>query len=228
MNVEFRSLAELPIGRRLRRDALHALAASARTRKIYPGRLLVEEGASVDGVFIVASGAFAAFMQQFSDFQIVDFLFPGDAASLSLDEKCAYGVYALVSSLVLSIDRRTFACIRQRHPCVERSLFRSTAGKLDNAQDHMTLLGRHQATKRMAWFLSTTNKRERQLDSSLTERIFLPMRRREIANYLGMSSETASRSLSELQHDNIIKVYKHQWILIYDRDKLDERARWDE
>src|SRR3954454_5936279 len=73
-------------------------------------------------------------------------------------------------------------------------LWSMTAKSLQHAESHMILLGRRTALERVAAFLM-------EMDARLghTGSIELPMSRRDIADYLGLTLETISRSMSQLQ-----------------------------
>jgi CRP/FNR family nitrogen fixation transcriptional regulator len=62
-----------------------------------------------------------------------------------------------------------------------------------------------------------------EIDRRLKEPIMIipPMRRRDVANYLGLSLETVSRSLSVLRDQGIIRVEgQRREVIIKDRKKL--------
>jgi Crp-like helix-turn-helix domain len=69
-----------------------------------------------------------------------------------------------------------------------------TAGELRHAENHMLLLGRKTAMEKVAAFLL-------EMDRRLTGAgmLVLPMCRRDIGDYLGLTLETVSRALTELQ-----------------------------
>jgi CRP/FNR family nitrogen fixation transcriptional regulator len=73
---------------------------------------------------------------------------------------------------------------------------------LGRAQDHMMLLGRKTALEKIASFLldmaSRVAKTEGQID--------LPMTRMDIADHLGLTIETVSRTLTQLERDRVIEL----------------------
>jgi len=82
------------------------------------------------------------------------------------------------------------------------ALWRHALRDLQRSQDHVLTLGRRSATERLASFL---------LD--LTERLGgasefdLPMSRQDIADYLGLTIETVSRTLTQLQVQGFIQLH---------------------
>ena len=84
---------------------------------------------------------------------------------------------------------------------VALDLLNMTTISLQHAEDHMLLLGRKTSLERVAAFLL-------EMDGRLTAAggvIALPMCRRDIADYLGLTLETVSRALSEFQRKGYLK-----------------------
>ena len=73
-------------------------------------------------------------------------------------------------------------------------LWAMTAGELRHAEDHMLLLGRKTAAQRVATFLLEMDRR-----LTVAGQLSLPMSRCDIADYLGLTLETVSRTLSLFQ-----------------------------
>jgi CRP/FNR family transcriptional regulator, nitrogen fixation regulation protein len=93
-----------------------------------------------------------------------------------------------------------------------------TADNLRRADDHMLLLGRKLALEKVAAFLLEMDKRLAQ-----TGMIALPMHRRDIADYLGLTLETVSRELSKLRDQGVLEFSKTQrQIVLRNRQRLHE------
>ena len=100
---------------------------------------------------------------------------------------------------------------------VSRNLLSMTASNLQHAEDHMLLLGRKTSLERVAAFLI-------EMDQRLTAAgiMPLPMSRRDIADYLGLTLETVSRALSRLHELDIIGFIgtNQRQIILLDRQQL--------
>jgi CRP/FNR family transcriptional regulator, nitrogen fixation regulation protein len=97
-----------------------------------------------------------------------------------------------------------------------------TTSNLEHAENHMLLLGRKTSLERVAAFLV-------EMDARLTATggvVELPMSRRDIADYLGLTLETVSRALSRLQRAGVLAFIGHtqREIVFRDRQQL---ARFD-
>jgi CRP/FNR family nitrogen fixation transcriptional regulator len=88
-------------------------------------------------------------------------------------------------------------------------------------ENHLLLLGRQTALEKVASFLLEIDRRLQQ-----PEVMVLPMGRRDIADYLGLTLETVSRSLSTLRDEGILSVGRNQGrqIVLHDRSLLAQRA----
>ena len=78
-----------------------------------------------------------------------------------------------------------------------------TAGELRHAEDHMLLLGRKTAMERVATFLLEMDRR-----LAVAGMMALPMCRRDIGDYLGLTLETVSRALSQLHEPGRSRVFR--------------------
>ncbi len=101
------------------------------------------------------------------------------------------------------------------NPAIARLLRDATIKSLSGAQSRLALLGRMTACERVASFLLELS--ERNDDEKHVE---LPMCRRDIADYLGLSVETVCRVLSDLKRRGVIAICAHS-IALLDRVALE-------
>lgn len=83
------------------------------------------------------------------------------------------------------------------------------------AQEHLLVVGRQNAVEKLAVFLVDLAERQGDLDQ-----IDLPMTRVDIGDYLGMTIETVSRSLSKMRDDGILRLRSACCIEILKPQKL--------
>jgi CRP/FNR family nitrogen fixation transcriptional regulator len=98
---------------------------------------------------------------------------------------------------------------------VARSLWAMTANELRHAEDHMLLLGRKNAMERVANFLLEMDRR-----LAVAGMMALPMCRRDIGDYLGLTLETVSRALSQLHTQGILGFSGARQIVLRNRQHL--------
>lgn len=151
--------------------------------------------------------------------QIGAFHLAGDIFGLENSGDHRFTAEAIVDTTVRLVKRVSLAYVAENDATVARDLLNMTATNLRHAEDHMLLLGRKTSLERVAAFLL-------EMDTRLTAAgvMALPMCRRDIADYLGLTLETVSRALSVL-HDKGILGFLGQTqrqIVLLDRPKLAE------
>ena len=95
------------------------------------------------------------------------------------------------------------------------------ATAMERAQDHAVLLGRCTALEKLAGFLIDLANRLQ------TDIVALPMDRYDIADHLGLTMETVSRTLWQLDHQSLISIVHTRKIWIRDRAKLVRLVPWE-
>jgi len=125
--------------------------------------------------------------------QIGAFHVAGDIFGLEVGDVHRFTAEAIVDTTVRMIRRQSLENVTESDAVVARNLLSMTTSNLQHAEDHMLLLGRKTSLERVAAFLLEMDKR---LTASGV--MALPMSRRDIADYLGLTLETVSRALSRL------------------------------
>jgi CRP-like cAMP-binding protein len=146
--------------------------------------------------------------------QVGGFYLPGDVFGLEPSTEHAYSAEAITEAKVLVIKRSALATLATRDNEVARALWSITARELQRAQDHITLLVKT-ARERVAAFLLEMSERIKSTDG-----INLPMSRQDIADYLGLTIETVSRTLTSLECSAAIALPTSRRIVLRDRAAL--------
>jgi CRP-like cAMP-binding protein len=146
--------------------------------------------------------------------QIGAFYLPGDMFGLEIGDEHTFSAEAIVDSKVVVIKRSSVVALAARDSEVARQLWAMTAGELQRAQDHIMLLIKT-AQERVAGFLLEMAKR-----SATSTEIDLPMSRQDIADYLGLTIETVSRTLTQLEKGAAIAVPTSRRIVLRNRAAL--------
>jgi CRP/FNR family nitrogen fixation transcriptional regulator len=172
------------------------------------------EGEPADYVYKVLSGSVRTY-RILSDGrrQITAFHLPGDVFGLESAEDHSCSAEAINQATVLVVKRSTMLATADREPNVARQLWRLTARALRQSQDHSMLLIKS-AQERVASFLLEMAGR---LSASAVE---LPMTRQDIADYLGLTIETVSRTLTQLQGAATIELPASRRIVLRNRSAL--------
>jgi CRP/FNR family nitrogen fixation transcriptional regulator len=147
--------------------------------------------------------------------QIGAFYLPGDVFGLESGPVHRLTAEAVVDTTLRLVKRRSLEQAAGIAVQVARSLWTMTAGELRHAEDHMLLLGRKSAMERVASFLLEMDRR-----LATTGMVALPMCRRDIGDYLGLTLETVSRALSQLHADGVVGFSGARQIVLRNRQHL--------
>lgn len=182
------------------------------------GTEIYGEKEPADYVYQVKSGAARSY-KLLSDGrrQIGAFHLAGDIFGLENGSEHRFTAEAIVKTTVRLIKRRSLELVAESDAMVARNLLTLTTDNLQHAEDHMLLLGRKTSLERVAAFLT-------EMDRRLTAAgvMALPMSRRDIADYLGLTLETVSRALSRLHELGILGFLgtNQRQIVLLDRQHL--------
>jgi CRP-like cAMP-binding protein len=143
--------------------------------------------------------------------QIGGFYLPGDIFGLEFADEHTLSAEAIADSKVLVIKRSTLNALAGRDASIARQLFALTGRELGRVQDRIMLLIKS-AQERVASFLLEMAARV-----SGDNSIELPMSRQDIADYLGLTIETVSRTLTSLECSATIEVPSSRRIVLRNR-----------
>jgi CRP/FNR family transcriptional regulator, nitrogen fixation regulation protein len=182
------------------------------------GMEIYGEKEPADYVYQVKSGAVRSY-KLLSDGrrQIGAFHLVGDIFGLENGSEHRFTAEAIVHTTVRLVKRKSLELVAQSDAMVARNLLSMTTSNLQHAEDHMLLLGRKTSLERVAAFLIEMDKR-----LTATDVMALPMCRRDIADYLGLTLETVSRALSRLHGFGVLGFIgnNQRQIVLLDRQKL--------
>jgi CRP/FNR family nitrogen fixation transcriptional regulator len=147
--------------------------------------------------------------------QIGAFHLAGDVFGLESGAAHRLAAEAIIDTSVRLVKRRSLEQAAGSHVNVARRLWAITAGELRHAEDHMLLLGRKTAMERIATFLMEMDRR-----LAVAGMMALPMCRRDIGDYLGLTLETVSRALSQLHAQGVLGFSGARQIQLRNRNRL--------
>ena len=182
-------------------DLSHA-KVSASEFKYSKGTEIFGEAEPADYIYQVIEGAVRSH-KLLSDGrrQIGAFHLPGDIFGLENGNFHRFTAEAIVDTTVRLVKRESLERVAKTDPAMVRSLLTMTTDNLQHVENHMLLLGRKNSRERVAAFLLEMNGRLPSPDV-----MALPMTRRDISDYLGLTVETVSRALSAFKRKGYLKV----------------------
>jgi CRP/FNR family transcriptional regulator, anaerobic regulatory protein len=168
--------------------------------------ILFEQDALAGSVFNVTEGVVRLY-KSLPDGrrQIVGFALAGDFLGLALMDRYGVAAEAVTNVRVCRFARSAFLAYADSRPHLLRRLHEFAGHELSLAQDQMLLLGRRTAEEKVAAVLLNLQARYGRI-GTVSVNLPLPMTRQDIADYLGLTIETVSRTLTKLARDKALLV----------------------
>ena len=194
-------------------DAFRLLGAAVRFER---DAKLQAEGAPADCFYQVISGAVRTYrLLGDGRRQINAFHLPGNVIELEATRNHRFTAEAVTNSLIRVATRAAIIDRAAHDHELATEIWRRTADNLQCAQEHMLMLGRKSAEERIAGFLLEMANR------SVSEpSVELPMSRQDIADYVGLSIETVSRTLTHLENTSTIDLPSSRRVRLCNRAEL--------
>jgi len=216
------NLSELCLPRGLGREDLEKLDEIAkRTRPLHKGDVLFRNGDEFKALYAVRSGCIKiTTSSEAGEEQVLGFYLPGEIVGLDGvdNKKHSCSAVALETSSLCGFPYTNLTDICRRIPALNEQLYSILGRELSYENQLLLTITKKNAEERMATFLISLSTRYQRLGYSSTE-FKLSMSRSEIGNYLGMTIETVSRTLSNFQKQDLIKI-EHKHIRIKELDTL--------
>lgn len=205
-------------------DELGKLQSIVAQFRVTSGQLVFEEGDDAGNVFNVLFGVVKLYMLlPDGRRQITGFLFAGDFLGFAAGASLSYSAEAVSDVVVCRFDRRRLYRLFDEFPKLESNLLGIAKDELAAAQDQMLLLGRKTAAEIVASFLVGLAQRMN-IELAPDNTVPLPMQRGDIADYLGITVETLSRTLGKLARENLIALPSVYRVTLVRPDDLQEIA----
>ncbi len=200
------------------------LAEFALSTDIAAGRTFITEQDKATDFFNVTAGTVRLFkLLPDGRRQITGFAGPGDFLGLAVTSSYSFGAEAVTDVRICRFSRPRMRRLLHDFPALESRLLEVASRELVHAQEQMLLLGRKTARERLASFL-VSQAREGRGGTLPRPRLHLAMTREDIADYLGLTIETVSRSFSKLKTDRLIAIPSPPEIVILNMAGLETIA----
>jgi CRP/FNR family nitrogen fixation transcriptional regulator len=184
------------------------------------GHEIFAEGDAADVFFKVISGVVRSckFLGD-GRRQIEAFHIAGEVFGFELGGERLLSAEAVSECSLVCYRRRGVELLAQKDETVTRQLFQYAMKSLAQAQRHSLLLGRRGAAEKVAsfllsWAAQSTDKRV----------VNLAMTRQDIADYLGLTIETVSRTLSQFERNGVIALPNIRQIRLRNVEALEDLA----
>lgn len=188
------------------------------------GEILFMEGDEARFFYRIVDGCVCAYkLMADGRRQITGFHFRGDLVGVNLNGIHIYGIEAIAPTRLQRYARVEMSTFAQRRPELARWLLDLATSELTSAQDQMLLLGRKSAAERLASFLLRMARHGRDGHAPAAA-VSLPMTRAHIADYLGLTVETVSRTFTQFRAVGLIALHGSHTVGLTDPDALADIA----
>jgi CRP-like cAMP-binding protein len=202
---------------------LDLLSAYGVRMTVKPGQEIFAEGSDADNCYRLIDGSVRLVkLMMDGRRQVCEFLKPEDLLGFETDDEHYFAAQAVSDCTLVRYPRRVVESLLADEKAFARHVRKVTAQGLQGAYQRMVLLCHKSAQERIAWFLLDMADRN---EPDGTD-VHLPMTRTDIANYLGMATETVSRVLGQFKASGMIEQKRLSRIQLIDRDAL-EAVRGD-
>jgi CRP/FNR family transcriptional regulator len=193
---------------------LGRLAAATVVMEIPAGTTFIAEGEPATAFFNITRGTAKLFkLLPDGRRQITGFARVGHFLGLAVSDTFAFSAEAIEPVCLCRFSRPRLRALLDEFPAMEKRLLEVAANELVAAQEQMLLLGRKTARERLASFLVMQSRQVAACEHART-RFALPMTRGDIADYLGLTIETVSRTLTHFRTEGLIDIPAASELLI--------------
>jgi CRP/FNR family transcriptional regulator, nitrogen fixation regulation protein len=173
---------------------------------IIKGQKIFGEGQSADHFYRVVTGVVRTYtILDDGRRQIAGFYLPGDFFGLETGARYRLSASGLCDVTIAAFRRADLDALLASDPAFRAQVLSSLMSGVERAQGQVLMMGRKTAREEIADFLLDFAHRASKSKSS-----DLPMRRSDIADFLGLSRETVCRTLAQLACDGIDDVNGHE------------------
>jgi CRP/FNR family transcriptional regulator len=192
-------------------------------RRVEPKEHVFCEGDPKTHVFRIEEGVIAL-SKLLSDGrrQVIDFAYPGDYIGLGLLNDHIFDAQATCAVKIRCLSAAALEQAASRDAGLALKLYKAVSAELLAARSLLVSVGQGTAMERLASFLLGLHNRG--MDDSDVDVVNLPMRRSDIADLLGLTIETVSRTITKLRSLRVIDVVHGTEVHILDCDRLEELA----
>lgn len=155
--------------------------------------------------------------------QVIDFAFPGDFIGLGASDKYTLNAQATEKTRLRCLPVSELRNVVSENPKLGLELYEAIACELGATRELLMSVSHRTAQERIAGFLLALSQRNARRDEDPTT-IVLPMTRTDIADFLGLTIETVSRTFSKLRAQGVIALEQCILVTVCDLDRLTQIA----
>lgn len=222
--VPFRDVANgrtVPLLNHRERELLAGIASMV---SFCRGTTIYREGDRTDFLYNIVQGVVKTFRTSLDgNRHVVAFLFADDLFGLAEEGVYVNETQAVTAVTAYRMPIDAFIDLTCHEPLLDHSLLLKLTHELREDQRHGLILARHDALGKIALFVQMLEHLDHQRGRNADE-IYLPMRRSDVADYIGITLPAVSRAFRALTSRNIVRFSDRCHLRITDPARLEELA----
>lgn len=217
-------ISRVPIFSGLGEEEVSRISSLIRQTDYEKGEQIVTEGTDLGGLFIINSGQVKTFRVTVDGRErILQVLSEGDflgEKNLLARHPLTYSAEALVATRVCFIPREDFLDLMRDYPDILFNITAELCRRLDRMETMIQMGATEVAVRMNAMLLEFAAKYGKMTEHGVL--VTMPLSREGIANYIGVTRETVSRKLKEMEEAGILHLIGNKRVLIHDMKALSE------
>lgn len=217
-------ISRVPIFNHLTDIEMLEISKVAVRKKLKKGELLFHSDELSEHLFIVHKGLVKMYrITENGKEQIIRFVDEGDfIGELSLFSKSVTSSFAeaMEHTEICTIHQQDIHQLLLSYPTISIKILEEFTRRLHETESLIEKLNSQDVEKRVASYLIEL------IENQVVDKMIiqLPVRKGDLASYLGTSQETLSRRLSTLQNQGLIEMKGQRMIIIKQLEKLKQKA----
>ncbi len=203
-------------------DERAQLATISTIVRFKKGERIYAEGEPANTIFNIVSGVVKAYTSSDTD-HITAFLYAQDLFGLSEEGRYANSAMAVTPVTAYALPTPALRRELSKDAELEFHVIAKLCHELRQAQRHALLLAQRHALTKLAMFLQLQEHLQTTGETPIAE-IYLPMDRKDIAEFVGMSLAAVSRGFRDLVEGGVIRIRERRHVKIVDRGALEKLA----
>ena len=193
---------------------------SASYTKVESGTVFIRDGEKFPFYFNINKGTTRSFkILPDGRRQILNFGVPGMMMGFSQHANFDFSIESITDVSLCRFSKDKVDFYSNKHPELRKAIMDNMMAELSDSYTHTLVLGKMSAKERLAFFLIKQNEIGFKIYGQMNK-ITLPMNRYDISDYLGVTTETISRTFTQFEAEGLITSIKASEIVIRDRRRL--------
>ena len=220
LSTDKNCLLQVPIFNHLENKYLEEILPLLNSKKFKKGDEVVNPFDNTSDLYILRSGYVKVFkLSENGKEHILGFLTPGEfLGELNIFTNTNHDTYAvaLEDLEVCMISRKDFEKVISKYPSISLEIIKELSNRLNDAEEKLTYVSTSNVKVRVVKYLLTL------LNPIIkTDKVVIPMKKKDLSSYLSISPETLSRNLKQLEDEKLIKQINNRTIKLLNINELE-------